>query len=241
MVSYWSYDWLILCLKWKEMGAGTSNFISFSFFFFFVCFLLLLLLLLFCLLKKCPMLICFINFIFNSFVFSYCLYFVVIKRKKKEKKLAIDEFNNQFLSSMLEKVSFENKKVYVMGDFNINLLNYESNQETADFLNNMHWNSHVPYIALLNRITPRPKTLIDNIFLNEINEAALSGNLVTDIWDHYAQFLIASKILENDPNKVTLRRFYENFNNELLKNDLLKTDWESLLKTNLNDANFSFE
>ena len=84
------------------------------------------------------MLICFINFIFNSFVFSYCLYFVVIKRKKKEKKLAIDEFNNQFLSSMLEKVSFENKKVYVMGDFNINLLNYESNQETADFLNNMH-------------------------------------------------------------------------------------------------------
>ena len=84
------------------------------------------------------MLICFINFIFNSFVFSYCLYFVVIKRKKKEKKLAIDEFNNQFLSSMLEKVSFENKKVYVMGDFNINLLNYELNQETADFLNNMH-------------------------------------------------------------------------------------------------------
>ena len=84
------------------------------------------------------MLICFINFIFNSFVFSYCLYFVVIKRKKKEKKLAIDEFNNQFLSSMLEKVSFENKKVYLMGDFNINLLNYESNQETADFLNNMH-------------------------------------------------------------------------------------------------------
>ena len=84
------------------------------------------------------MLICFINFIFNSFVFSYCLYFVVIKRNKKEKNLAIDEFNNQFLSPMLEKVSFENKKVYVMGDFNINLLNYELNQETADFLNNMH-------------------------------------------------------------------------------------------------------
>ena len=78
---------------------------------------------------------------------------------------------------MFEKVSFENKKVYVMGDFNINLLY----QETADFLNNMHSSSHVTYIALLNRITPRPKTLIDNILLNEINEAALSGNLVTDI------------------------------------------------------------
>ena len=40
---------------------------------------------------------------------------------------------------------------------------------------------------------------------------------------------------------MTLRRSYKNLNNELFKNDLLKTDWESLLKTNLNDVNFSFE
>ena len=40
---------------------------------------------------------------------------------------------------------------------------------------------------------------------------------------------------------MTLRRFFKNFNNELFKKDLLKTDWESLLKTNLNDDNFSFE
>ena len=159
----------------------------------------------------------------------------------KYPKSAIDEFNNQFLSPMLEKVSCENKEVYLMGDFNINLLNYESNQETADFLNNMHSNSLVPYITLPTRITPRSKTLIDNIFFNEINEAALSGNLVTDISDHHAQFLITPKILENNPNKVTLRRSYKNFNNELFKNDLLKTDWESLLKTSLNDVNFSFE
>ena len=45
----------------------------------------------------------------------------------KHPKLAIDEFNNHFLSPMPEKVSFENKEVYLMGDFNVNLLNYESN------------------------------------------------------------------------------------------------------------------
>ena len=159
----------------------------------------------------------------------------------KHPKLATDEFNNQFLSPMIEKVSFGIKEVYQMGDFTLNLLNYESNQETADFLNNMHSNSLVPYITLPTRITPRSKTLIDNIFVNEINEAALSGNLVTDISDHHAQFLITPKILENNPNTVTLRRSYKNFNNELFKNDLLKTEWDSLLKTNLNDVNFSFE
>ena len=45
----------------------------------------------------------------------------------KHPKLATDEFNNRFLSRMLEKVSFENKEVYIMGDFNKNLLNHESN------------------------------------------------------------------------------------------------------------------
>ena len=152
----------------------------------------------------------------------------------KYPKSAIDEFNNQFLSPMLEKVSFENKEVYLIGDFNINILNYKSNQQTADFLKNMHSSSLVPYITLPSRITPRSKTLIDNTFFNEVNE-------VTDILDHHAQFLITHKILENNPNKVTLRRSYKIFNNELFKNDLLKTDWESLLKTNLKDVDFSFE
>ena len=170
----------------------------------------------------------------NKNTFVGCIY--------KHPKLAIDEFNNHFLSPMLKKVSFENKEVYLIGDFNINILNYELNRETADFLNNIHSNSLVPYITLPTRITSRSKTLIDNIFFNEINDAAISGNLITDVSDHHAQFLMTPKILGNDlTNKVTLRRSYKNFNNELFKNDLLKTDWEYLLKSNLNDVNFSFE
>ena len=109
---------------------------------------------------------------------------------------------------MLEKVLFENKEVCLIGDFNINLLNCELNRETVDFLNR-YSNSLVLYIiALPTRITPRSKTLIDNIFFSEINEAPISGNLITDISDYHAQFFITLRILENDPNKVTLRRSY---------------------------------
>ena len=141
----------------------------------------------------------------------------------KHPKLEINEFNNHFLSPMFEKASFENKEVFLMSDFIINLLNYESNRETADFLNNMHLKSLVPYITLPTCITPRSKTLINNIFFNEINEAAISGSLITDVSNHHAQFFITPKILGNDPNKVTLRRSYKNFSNELFKNNLLKT------------------
>ena len=120
--------------------------------------------------------------------------FIAIMNKGKEKniiirciykhfKLPIEEFRYQFLSPVLEKVSFKNKDIYLLGDFNINLLNYESDRHTAHFLNDMYSNSFTSYIILQTRITPRSKTLMDNIFYNNFNESIISGNLITDISD----------------------------------------------------------
>ena len=53
-----------------------------------------------CLLKKCPMLSCFINFIFNSFVISYWMYFAVIERKKTLKK---KDFSNASINQETRK------------------------------------------------------------------------------------------------------------------------------------------
>ena len=83
MTSYWSYDWLILRSKWRGRGAGACNFISFSILFFFFCLFVCLVFFV------CPVLSCFINFIFDIFVISYSMFFVVIERKKtllKKKK-----------------------------------------------------------------------------------------------------------------------------------------------------------
>ena len=41
---------------------------------------------------------------------------------------------NQIIQELLEKVQKENKTCYVMGDFNINLLNYEKHKQTTDFV-----------------------------------------------------------------------------------------------------------
>ena len=105
----------------------------------------------------------------------------------KHPKLPIEEFYYQFLSPILEKFFFENKDIYLLGDFNINLLNYESDRHTAHFLDDMYSNSFNPYIMLPTRNTPRYKTLIDNIFYNNFNESIISWNLVTVISDHLAQ------------------------------------------------------
>ena len=115
--------------------------------------------------------------------------------------MEIEEFHYQFLSPILEKVSFENKDIYLLGDFNISLLNYESDR-------------HTPNIKLPTRITPRSKMLIDNIFYNNFNESIISGNFITDISDHLAQFITTPKILQQESKK---KKISNNFLKVLMK------------------------
>ena len=77
-----------------------------------------------------------------------------------------------------------------MGDFNIDLLHYKNDNQTRIFLDRMYSSSLSPQIAILTRITPRSKTLIDKIFTNSADESSLSGNLSYAILDTLAKFLI---------------------------------------------------
>ena len=53
------------------------------------------------------------------------------------------EFNNH-LNHMLEKVSKEQKQIFLLKDFNINLLNYNVHHPTNDFLDSLASNCIIP-------------------------------------------------------------------------------------------------
>ena len=106
-------------------------------------------------------------------------------------KMSIQEFN-KILMPTLEKISMENKDTYLMGDFKINLISYNSHNPTSQFLDGICSNTFFSYINIPTCHTSRSKTFIDNIFHNNINENAISENLTTDISDHLAQFLITN-------------------------------------------------
>ena len=81
----------------------------------------------------------------------------------------VSDFNNKnHLNTLLDKLSKENKQVFLLGDFNINLLNYNDHQPTNEFLDSLASNSFIPYILQPTRITSHSKTLTDNIFSNII-------------------------------------------------------------------------
>ena len=49
-----------------------------------------------------------------------------------------------------------------MGNFNINILNCDSDEDTSDFIDTMYASSLYPTINTPTRTTPTSKTLIDN-------------------------------------------------------------------------------
>ena len=108
----------------------------------------------------------------------------------KQSKLALADFTQNFIQLLLNKLSFENKNIILLGDFNIDLLHYKNDNQTRIFLDRMYSSSLSPQITILTRITPRSKTLIDKIFTNSADESSLSGNLSYAILDTLAKFLI---------------------------------------------------
>ena len=61
----------------------------------------------------------------------------------------LDDFIENVLSKLLEKVSKEQKSAYLLGGFNVNLLNYNDHTTTDGFLDSLASNSVIPYICNL--------------------------------------------------------------------------------------------
>ena len=84
----------------------------------------------------------------------------------KHPNLAIQELMDTFLQPLLDKLSYENKNVILMGDFNVDLLHYESHIQTREFLDKIYFGSLTPHITIPTRITPHSRTLIQTLWMS---------------------------------------------------------------------------
>ena len=79
-----------------------------------------------------------------------------------------------------------------MGDFNIDLIKYNSHEKTNHLIDNICSRGFVPSITKPTRVTWTSATLIDHIFTNNIHSKSVSGIIVTDVADHFGVFQIIS-------------------------------------------------
>ena len=145
-----------------------------------------------------------------------------------------------YLSTTIESIHSSNKLVYLMGDFNIDLLKKDVHNISEHFSNMLHSFNFFPLINSPTRVTETSSTLIDNIFTNYLSEHT-SGVICSDLSDHYPIFTIINKhehINETDSknqkcfvfsqqNLSKLRLFFGNF------------DWCHI--TDMSEANEAWE
>ena len=132
--------------------------------------------------------------------------------------MAIQEFMDTFLQPLLDNLSYENKNVIVICDFNIDLLHYESHIQNREFLDKIYFGSLAPHITIPTRITLGSITMIDNIFTNTVDEPSISGNLLCSTSDHPAQFLIYPK--QNAKKYLNEKTKYHRNHNKLIETKL---------------------
>ena len=151
----------------------------------------------------------------------------------------INEFI-QYLNFALDKTQREAKPCAVMGDFNLDLLKYNSHSETDNFLNTMLSNCFQPHIIQPTRITDHSATLIDNIYLNSLNEYfTISGNIIYDLTDHLSNFLIIQNY-SCLPTKIKMhKRDYSNFNEVAFIEECQSVNWEEIVPSD-SDPNCMF-
>ena len=139
----------------------------------------------------------------------------------------------EYMDSTLTKLEKTNKIINVMGDFNINLLGYETDSETNDFINTMVSHYLLPYILHRIRVTDQSATIIDNLFSNACEFETISGSIMVQLADHFAQFLVMRKTNVYYKTCSYVQRDYSKFGKDKFAADFSQLSWDNMSSTNL--------
>ena len=71
--------------------------------------------------------------------------------------------------------------------------------------------------------------MIDNIFVNKIEDPILNGNIVSDVSDHISQVCIIQSSMKTKFHRQNKVRDFSHFSQSRLNNDLIQIDWKSVI------------
>ena len=144
------------------------------------------------------------------------------------RKRNIPQRFQEYFDETVEKLIASNKSVYIMGDFNINLLHAESSRYAQEFLLSLQSFSFTPIIDKPTRVHNNSATLIDNILTNKVDANITSDNIVSDISDHFSQFCVSHTFFKKLKSKKQKRRDFSGFSVNSFNSELS----EALLNQN---------
>ena len=138
------------------------------------------------------------------------------------------------MSIIAIKNKFQGKPLFLVGDLNINTLDYFKNSPIVrDFFNFVFQNGIFPVNKRPTRVTKSSATVIDHILTNTIIDSHIqSGIIKTDINDHFAIFsLIKTNLEQTNIKKTIIKRDINEDSMKYFKIIFNSTDWDLLTQT----------
>ena len=135
---------------------------------------------------------------------------VLINTQYRQPAGNFNEFE-EYLNTFPAKSKITDKTYFLVGDLNLNLIDYQSNAKVRDFVNLTFQHSLVAIVNKPTRVTKNNATLIDYIFTNSsMDQENFTDILKTDISDHFPIFTISMKHrLDSGDKKVTrIQRYF---------------------------------
>ena len=145
------------------------------------------------------------------------------------------------LNSTMSKIKDESKEAILGMDHNMDLLKANVHKHTQTLIDDLIDKDILPTITHPTRITQSTASLIDNIFVTEkLHCFFKSAVLLTDISDHLPTLTLLkqTKLLHRKPLEFESHSLTES-KLKIIKQQLLQTDWSSILCNTTSDENFN--
>jgi len=149
----------------------------------------------------------------------------------KHPDLPVSDQKNIFLdliANQLEIAATTKKHVFLLGDFNIDALDYDNNQFCSDYINLLFSLGYIQTVTRPTRCTSESATLIDHCITNVCGDAHVTRIFATNLSDHFPILTNIPVKLESPPPKAIKKRFYSDANFELFKSNINNISWEIL-------------
>jgi len=150
----------------------------------------------------------------------------------------IDEFQSN-IEDLVN--STKHKTLYICGDFNIDLIKYNSHEPSKQFTDSLFSLGLIPLITMPTRITNTSETLVDNIFTNNLSTEHYNGILLADVSDHLPIFTMLQNYSapEKSGKTYVLKRKINDATVSKLNNKYLSEEtWSNVFESN--DVNVAY-
>ena len=96
------------------------------------------------------------------------------------------------------------KPLFLVGDLNINSLDYWKNPNVRDFINLISQNDVFPLVNRPTRVTKISVTIIDHVLPHTIIDSKVQSGIITDISNHLVVFaMIKTSLVQSNIKKTS--------------------------------------